>query len=367
MIIKNGLVFSENFDFEEKNIYIENGLISHSESDNEEIDATGLYVIPGLIDIHTHGAVGHDFCDAELDGLYKIAEFERDNGITSFCPTSMTLPEERLSEIFSIIKDYEEAPTRARVLGINMEGPFIAASKKGAQNANYIINSDIEMFKRLNEISGSKIKLVTIAPETTDAMPFIRELSDSVSISLGHSNADYSVADTAFKDGANHVTHLFNAMPAFNHRDPGIVGASLENTNVMVELICDKIHIHPCMVRSTFKLFGEDRIILISDSMEATGMEDGTYSLGGQSVTKSGNKATLSDGTIAGSVTNLFTCFRNAVDLGIPLKSAIKMATYNPAKSIGMSDKVGIIKEGAYADLLLLDKELNLIRVIKTS
>ncbi len=365
MIIKNGLVFTEGCKFEKKDVYIEGDIIvDHIPADTEEIDATGLYVIPGLVDVHTHGAVGHDFCDADLDGLYEIAAFEKSQGVTSFCPTSMTLSEEMLTGIFATIKDFKPEKKHARALGINMEGPFISLAKKGAQNGKYVINSDIDVFKRLNEVSGGNIRLVTLAPETDGATLFIKELAKDVNISVGHTEAGFDTADSAFKGGANHVTHLFNAMPAFNHRDPGVVGAALENENVMAELICDGVHVHPCMVRSTYRMFGDDRIVLVSDSMEATGMEDGVYSLGGQRVTKTGNKATLDDGTIAGSCTSLFNCFKTAIKFGIPLESAVKMAATNPAKSIGLGDKAGVIKAGAYADLLLLDKDLNLVKVI---
>ena len=365
MIIKNGLVFNEDCRFEKKDLYIEDGKITENRPSNDEvIDAEGLYVVPGLIDVHTHGAVGHDFCDANLNGLYSIAEFQKGMGVTSFCPTSMTYSEDKLTCVFSSINEFKHEAKYARILGINMEGPFIAPGKKGAQNPAYIQNSDVELFKRLNKTCGGKIKLVTLAPETKDANLFIKELADDVSISVGHTEANYDEAYEAFGNGANHVTHLFNAMPVFAHRDPGVVGAALEHSGVMAELICDKIHVHPCMVRSAFKLFGDDRIILISDSMEATGMEDGTYSLGGQTVHKKGRKATLEDGTIAGSATNLFTCFQIAVEIGIPLESALKAATKNPAKSIGLEDTVGTLKPGAFADILLLDKELNLVKVI---
>lgn len=365
MIIKNGLVFNENFQFEKKDLYIENDKITTKmPADDEIIDAEGLYVVPGFIDVHTHGAVGHDFCDADLDGLYAVSAYEKSRGVTSYCPTSMTYSEEILTDVFKVINDFEYEDQYARVLGINMEGPFISMEKKGAQNPKYVQNSDVDLFRRLNAVCDGKIKLVTLAPETDGANTFIKELASEVSISVGHSTANYDIANDAFKNGANHVTHLFNAMPLFAHRDPGIVGAALENTDVMAEVICDKIHVHPAMIRSIYKMFGEDRIILISDSMEATGMEDGTYSLGGQQVTKKGSSATLSDGTLAGSVTDLFTCFKNAVEVGIPLESAVKMASYNPAKSIGMEDSVGSLKEGCFADILLLDKDLNLVKVI---
>ncbi len=181
---------------------------------------------------------------------------------------------------------------------------------------------------------------------------------------LGRSCADYDTAALAFEKGADHVTHLFNAMPPFHHRDPGIIGAAMDQSHVMAEVICDLIHLHPSLIRSIYRQLGPDRMILISDSMEATGMPDGTYALGGQTVYKKGSYATLEDGTLAGSASNLFTCFQNAVKIGIPLEHALKMVTCNPARSIGLSDQVGIIKSGACSDVLLLNQELKLIQVL---
>ncbi len=366
-IIKNGLVFTEKAGFEQIDIRIENGRIAELGRNlrgNDIIDAVGLYVVPGFVDIHTHGAVGCDFCDASVDGLKAIVAYERSVGVTSFCPTSMTFPKERLVQIFSTVREFKNQKGESRVLGINMEGPFISPKKAGAQNADDIRKPDIEMFRSLQQLSGNKIKLVTIAPEEDEAYSFISALSKEVHISIGHTNADVDVADKAFLYGADHVTHLFNAMPEFFHRNPGVVGAAQDHENVYVELIGDLIHMHPAMIRSVYKLFGEDRIVLISDSMEATGMPDGVYELGGQKVYKKGRQATLEDGTLAGSVTNLYECFCNAVDVGIPLEAALKMVTCNPAKSIGIQDMVGVIKKGAFADLLLLDGNRHMIRVI---
>lgn len=367
MIIKNGLVFDTDFHFRKRDLYIDKSLKFINkplENDLDIIDAEGLYIIPGLIDIHIHGAVGHDFCDADGEGLTKIASYLHSYGITSFCPTSMTLPEKDLNNIFSSTSKVCESKNHSRIVGINMEGPFLSSEKKGAQKEAFLSNPSIEMFNRLNQSIPPKIKLVTIAPELENSYEFIKELSKVTNISLGHSTASYDIAKTAFNCGANHVTHIFNAMMPFNHREPGIVGAASDSEHVMVEIICDGIHIHPSVVRNVFNMFGDDRVILISDNMRATGMNDGKYELGGQTVFKKGCYATLEDGTLAGSVTNLFTCMKNAISFGIPIESVIKAVTINPAKSIGMEDLIGTFKPGAYADILMLDRELNIVKII---
>lgn len=332
-------------------------------ADEETIDAQGLYVLPGLVDVHIHGAVGHDFCDASPQGLARIAAYLHSNGITSFCPTSMTLPPADLKEIFRSIQGVPADSAHARILGIHMEGPFIAPEKKGAQNASHIHAPDIALFRELNEACGGQIRLITIAPEQPGSMEFIEALHDTTAISLGHSPAGYEEAKKAFDAGACHATHLFNAMASLHHRDPGIIGAAADSPQVMVEVICDGIHVHPAVIRMIFGLFGPDRVVLISDAMRAAGMEDGSYELGGQEVHKCGSRATLADGTLAGSVTNLFGCMQNAVRFGIPLETAVRAASCNPAKSIGLAD-AGRIIPGGEADLLLVDSNLELVKVL---
>lgn len=365
MIIKNGLVFDKSGVFEKRDLYINaaHKIIERPESgDTEVLDAEGCYVLPGLVDVHIHGAVGCDFCDGSGEKLSKIAAYLKSHGITSFCPTSMTLPTEELTEIFRSVREVPKEQEFAGIAGIHMEGPFIAPGKKGAQKASHIIEPDIAAFRAMNEASGGKVRLVTIAPEAPGSMEFIAELHDTVSISLGHSEADYEGALRAFRAGANHATHLFNAMNPLHHRDPGIIGAAFDS-GAMVEIICDGIHVHPSVIRMVFAMFKDDRVILISDAMRATGMEDGVYELGGQDVFKKGNRATLADGTLAGSATNLFDCMRNAVSFGIPLESAVKAATCNPARSIG-ADTIGGLSVGQEADVLLVDKDLKLLRVL---
>ena len=228
----------------------------------------------------------------------------------------------------------------------------------------YIRKPDIEFFRECNEAAGGLIKLVTLAPNMEGSEEFIRELHNEVVISVGHTAADYNCAAEAMKQGALHVTHLYNAMNPMGHREPGVIGAAADNENCMVELIGDGIHIHPATVRNNFRLFGDSRVVLISDSMMATGMENGIYELGGQEVTMKDRKATLADGTIAGSATCLFGCMKSVISMGVPEREAILAATANPARSIGIYDEVGSLTPGKRADIVLTDEELNIVKVL---
>lgn len=368
MIIRNVKVFKENGVFAPGEIHMEGEYFADMSGvmSTEVIDGEGGYAIPGLIDVHFHGCVGHDFCDGSTEAIKAMAEYELENGITSICPATMTLAEDNLIEIAQAAASYDNA-TGAELIGINMEGPFISLEKKGAQNPAYIHKPDADMFRRIQKASGNLFKLCAIAPEEDGAMEFIEALKDEVVLSVAHTTADYDTAKKAFDAGARQVTHLYNAMPSFTHRAPGVIGAACENDKVKVELICDGVHVHPSVIRATFQMFGDDRIVMISDSMMATGKPDGSYALGGLAVTVKGNLATLTEGgAIAGSVTNLMNCVRFAVkDAGIPLASAVKCASVNAAKSIGVYDKYGSISAGKYADLVLLDKELNITGIFK--
>ena len=367
MIIKNGKVFQEDGSYKVTDLYVENGRIVASAdevTDKTQLDASGLKVLPGLVDIHSHGAVRHDFSDADVDGLRTILQYEKSQGITSYCPTSMTLPKEELLKIFQTAKDVEQDETCARIVGINMEGPFLDPAKKGAHVEGYIRKPDIEFFRACNEAAGGMIKLVTLAPNMEGSEEFIRELHNEVVISIGHTAADYGCAAEAMKEGALHVTHLYNAMNPMGHREPGVIGAAADNQDCMVELIGDGIHIHPVTVRNTFRLFGDSRVVLISDSMMATGMENGLYELGGQEVTMKDRKATLADGTIAGSATCLFDCMKCVISMGVPEIEAILAATANPARSIGIYNEVGSLTPGKRADIVLTDEELNIVKVL---
>ena len=366
MIIKRGKVFQEDGNFLEQTLYVnDHRLVDKAEYqyDGEVIDAEGLLVLPGLVDIHSHGAAGEDFSDGNPEGLKKILQYEKRCGITSYCPTSMTFPKERLRQIFASIKG-AQTEDGATVVGINMEGPFLDPAKKGAHVEGYIRKPDIEFFRECQNASGGRIKVVTVAPNMEGAEEFIETFKDDVVISIGHTGADYDCAAKAMEKGAHHVTHLYNAMNPLGHRAPGVIAAAADDPLCMVEMIGDGIHIHPAVVRNTFRMFGEERIVLISDSMMAAGMENGVYELGGQKVIMNNRKAVLEDGTIAGSATNLYECMQCVIAMGVPERTAIFAATRNPAKSIGIYGEVGSLVPGKRADMVLADEKLNIVRVI---
>ncbi len=371
MKIIDGLVFHEGKGFVKDTLYTEGGRFALSSSEDTILDAESCYVIPGLIDIHFHGCVGHDFSDASSEGLAAIAEYQLSQGVTSICPASMTLSPQMLRDICGCGRDYSQRTPSggSRLVGINLEGPFISNAKRGAQNPDFIRQADFALLKELQECAGGLVKLVTLAPETEGARDFIRQVKDSwlrdISISLGHTQSDYETAIQAFASGADHVTHLFNAMPGFTHRAPGVIGAAFDTPGCFAEIICDGIHIAPSAIRAAFAMFGKERIVLISDSMRATGLSDGRYTLGGLQVQVSGRHATLEDGTLAGSVTNLLDCLRCAVSMGISLEDAVQCASLNPARSIGIDGTFGSLEPGKAADFLLLDKELHLVGIYK--
>lgn len=330
----------------------------------DTIDAGEWYVIPGLVDIHFHGCMGVDFCDGTFHAMDVITKYELEHGVTSIVPATMTLSREELAAIFENAGNYKQT-AGSTIYGITMEGPFVSMAKKGAQNGVFIHKPDMEFYQQMQQLSGGMIRQVAVAPEEDTDFAFIKEASRECVISVAHTTAGYDIAKEAFENGASHVTHLFNAMPSFHHRDPGVIGAAIENKNVYVELICDGVHIHPAVVRTVFQLFGAERICMISDSMMATGMTDGEYSLGGQKVKVTGRTATLADGTIAGSASNLYDCLKVAVKMGIPIEDVVRACTLTPAKSLYLDKECGSIQEGKRADFLILDQELNIKMVVK--
>ncbi len=367
MIIKDANVFTQDNCFVRTDVVVKDGKFAAisdiPEGAGEVIEADGLYMIPGLVDIHFHGCKGADMCDGTREALDVIAAYEASVGVTSICPATMTIPKDELVKVMKNAGEYSYNGG-AHIVGINMEGPFISPSKKGAQAADNIMHCDYEYFCKLQEAANGLIKLVDIAPEEPGAMEFIDKVKDNVVASLAHTASDYDTAKEAIEHGASHATHLYNAMPPLNHRNPGVIGAVRDSGKCHAELICDGVHIHPSVIRATFAMFGAERMILISDSMRATGLDDGEYTLGGQAVSVKGNLATLHDGTIAGSATNLMDCMRYVVkEAGLSLETAVMCAASNPAKEIGIFDEAGSIAVGKRADFVLLDKELNIVGV----
>lgn len=366
MIIRNGKIFNENGEFVAADILMQDGKIAKvapaGTLEGEGIDAAGKYVTPGFVDIHTHGCAGADFCDA-VDGSNKyiedISKYLGSQGVTTFLGTTMAFSEDILEDILKTVAPlFHKEGNGAVMRGVNMEGPFFNKEKKGAQAEKYIISPDEKMFDRLNEASGGNIRLVDVAPELEGSLDFIAYASKKCTVSLAHTTANYEQAKAGFAAGASQVTHIFNAMPNFTHRAPGVIGAASDDAS-HVEMISDGIHLHPAVVRAVFQWFGKDRVCLISDSMRACGMPNGEYSLGGQKVIVNDGLATLENGTIAGSATSLAECFRKAVSFGVPLEQALKAATINPAQAVGLFDQVGSITEGKQADVLILDDTLH--------
>ena len=323
-------------------------------------DLKGACVIPGLVDIHTHGAANADFSDGDADGLRRMAAHLAKCGVTSFAPTSMTLPYETLAAAFeTAVEVQEQRPAGcARVMGIHMEGPYFSEKKKGAQNGAYLRLPDPEGFRELYEGCGGLVRIIDVAPELAGAVEFTRVAKELCTVSVAHTDAGYEDAKAVYEAGATHLTHLYNAMPSIHHRKPGVIGAASECEHVVAELICDGLHVHPSSVRMAFKLF-PGRICLISDSLRCCGMPDGEYELGGQQVFLSGGVARLADGTIAGAASDLYQDMLNAIAFGIPRDEAVTAATIRPAKEIGRADEIGSIEAGKLADFVICDAALH--------
>ncbi len=331
MILKNTVYYNEAFLPQKGDIAVENEILAQvgGTQTGSGIDLSGCTVVPGFIDIHTHGAMGGDTCDAREESLAGMSRFLANHGVTSFCPTTMTLPFEQLAESLRIARDYRGHECGAYIQGHYMEGPYISAAKKGAQCGDFIRKPDFEEFLKLHEICP--VCLVDVAPEAEGSNAFAARAKAYCTVSAAHTNSDYETAEKAFEAGFSHATHLFNAMTQLGSRTPGVVGAVFDSDSVTAELICDGFHIAPATLRIAFQLLGEDRSVIVSDAMMASGLADGDFELGGQKVYVRDGKALLADGTIAASTTNLYDEFRNVLRFGIPFRQALKSCTINPA------------------------------------
>lgn len=346
MIINNAKIGNEI-----KSIVIKDGKIAEITDKHlsSGIDAKGQRVIPGLIDVHTHGCVGIDTMDADFK---PMCEFYANNGTTSFLPTTMTMPYEDLLKVTKAKTDFDGA----NILGFHFEGPYISKKYKGAQNEANIKKASAEEFKRFKNV-----KMITVAPETENCFNFIKKVSDKTVVSIGHTNCDFNTAVKAIESGANCLTHMYNAMPPFHHRKPGPIGAAFEK-RIYAQIICDGFHISKQVFMASYKMFGADRLVLISDSIRCAGLPDGKYESGGLDVFLKDGAARLKDGTIAGSCATLLHCVKTAVSFGVPLDDAVKMATETPAAMLGVNK--GRIVKDYDADLLIVDDNLDIKTVI---
>jgi len=368
-IILNGTIITPFQLLKDKIIFTRKGKIVSIENKEdiivpvgaEVIDARDKFVVPGFIDMHVHGGGGSDIMDGKYEAVKQVAVTHSRFGTTAFLPTTMTMSKNNIvGSLKSIYEAFIKGTGAAEILGVHLEGPYINPEKKGAQKEKDIKRASTREFLEFNKASGNLICLITIAPEMPGAIDFIRWLhKQGVIVSAGHSNATYEQVQEGIQAGLSHVTHTFNAMSGLDHREPGVVGADLTSTELKVEIIADGIHIHPVAMKILVKAKEIGKIVLITDAMRATSKPEGTYKLGGQEVTVAKGQARLKNGTLAGSVLTMDKAVRNLITkVGVSLTEAIQMATFNPAKCLGAEDKKGSLEPGKDADIVVLDKKL---------
>lgn len=349
------------------NLFLKDGKISRVAEEIEaqadvHVDATGKNwtAFPGFIDVHIHGAAGHDAMDATPEALKGLAGVLPKEGTTSFLATTMTQTDEAISAALKNIRDFQLEDGQAEMLGVHLEGPFISDKRAGAQPIEHIAEPSYPLFRKWQKLSGNQIRLVTLAPETTNGLAFIKSLAeDGVIASIGHSDGTLEEVQAAVRAGASHVTHLYNQMSPFHHRNPGVVGAALTETGLTVEVIADFVHSHPTSVELAFRQKGAERMILITDAMRAKGLAPGVYDLGGQDVQVTLKDARLADGTLAGSILTMDNAIRNVQSItGCSFNELVAMTSANAAKELGLANK-GSLQEGSDADIVILDDSLN--------
>lgn len=359
MFYKNARIFCSDFQFHTGAFEVKDGVFGQVLAEavpEDAVDLGGATVIPGLVEVHSHGNSGADFSDGEYDGLVKMAKYYASCGVTSFAPASMTLPYDVLEKAFATaVKLTEEKPEGcAKLVGIQMEGPYFSYKKRGAQNADYLKEPDFEGFEKLYNGCKGLVRIADVAPELPGAAEFTAKASKLCTVSVAHTDSDYDHAKAVFDAGATHLTHLYNAMPGIHHRNPGVIPAAVENKNVRAEIICDGYHVHPASVRLAFSMFGADRIVLISDSGRCAGLPEGShFTLGGQDAWLRDGVGKLGDGTIACSAANLWQCMTNVMAWGIPEADAVKAASWNPACAVGAEATIGSIEPGKKADFVI--------------
>ena len=336
-----------------------------SDYEEETEDLRGLTLVPGFIDLHIHGAMGEDTSDGSASSLARISSYLVTKGVTGFCPTTMMISKNELRQVLEATQNMDsKAKTGARMLGVRLEGPFLSKEKCGVQNISYAAVPSIEYFREIiQDYPEDLVRIIDLAPELPGAKDFIASLKDQYVISIAHTAATYECCKEAIKIGAKHGTHLFNAMNPLHHHEPGAVGALIDSPDTTCELICDGLHVHPAVLKMTWKLLGCDRIVVVSDAMRAAGMPDGVYDLGGTPVTVRNGKTDFGNGRLAGSTTNLHAEMLYLVSIGIPFEEAVKACTINPARVLQIDADVGSLEVGKYADIVALDQDLNIRKV----
>ena len=356
----------------DRTVIVENGRITSICNDilsipaeEETYDLSDLLLVPGFIDIHIHGASGQDTSDGNVKALETISSYLAEKGVTGFCPTTMMIPDDSILKVLKSAEDFRrEDHPGALMLGLRMEGPFLSKEKCGVQNPEYAKEPSSKYIEEL--LSGypeDLVRIIDIAPELPGSEEAIMHLKEKYILSMAHTAADYDCAKKAIGHGVRHGTHLFNAMNPLSHHEPGAVGALLEDPDATCELICDGLHVHPAVLKLAWKLLGEDRVVVVSDAMRAAGMPDGEYDLGGTVVKVSGGRTDFGNGRLAGSTTDLYSEFLFLLSMGIPVTSALRSVSINPARVLGIEDMTGSLEVGKYADMVALDKQNRIQKV----
>ncbi len=353
-----GKIFGTN----EKLLTVENGRITKIGGPEGEhiLDFGENFILPGFIDIHTHGAKRYDTMDGTDEAMLAMKKHMADNGVTAFLPTTVTMPTETLSAAIRVAQRNAKG-NGAEILGVHLEGPFFSPKALGAQNPAYLREATVKETDALLDAASGFIRIMSVAPEMPGAMEVIAHLKKrGVKAAMGHTAAEYETAVRAIECGATMATHVYNCMSPLTHRAPGVVGAALEHPDVYAELICDGVHVSPAAAKIAIRAKGSEKIVLISDSIRAAGMPDGEYELGGKWVKVIDGVARTHDGNLAGSTATVLECFRNVVRWGIPFDDAVRMASENPARAIGCENK-GRIQAGCDGDFVVLSPALDLI------